>query len=164
MKSLAYGPGCTFQEVSPGAEVEFTIQARNDNGENRTSGRDVFEVSVYMLKESAEEGGRPEKVGVESTIQDCDNGKYICRYIAPDEGECEIRILFQDDKGNMVPLRGSPYKSKMIPGFKENDGKMVGEALKKYIATEIKRLQEFMQTTKSDINTKDKEKDMTNVK
>jgi len=64
----------------------------------------------------------------------------------------------------MVPLRGSPYKSKLTPGFKENDGKMVGEALKKYIATEIKRLQDLMQTTKSDINTKDKEKDMTNVK
>lgn len=25
MKSLAYGPGCTAQEVSPGSEVEFII-------------------------------------------------------------------------------------------------------------------------------------------
>lgn len=34
-KSLAYGPGCMIQEVSSGSEVEFTIQARNDLGENR---------------------------------------------------------------------------------------------------------------------------------
>jgi hypothetical protein len=64
----------------------------------------------------------------------------------------------------MVPLRGTPYKAQMKPGYKENDGKMVGEAMKKYITGEIKRLQELMQTTKSEINTKDKDKDMTNVK
>jgi hypothetical protein len=44
----------------------------------------------------------------------------------------------------MVPLRGSPYKSIMKPGFKENDGKMVGESMKKYIGYELKRLQELM--------------------
>jgi dynein heavy chain len=46
VKSLAYGPGCMNQEVAPGFETEFTIQARNDMGENRTSGRDIFEVNV----------------------------------------------------------------------------------------------------------------------
>jgi hypothetical protein len=64
----------------------------------------------------------------------------------------------------MVPLRGSPYVALMKPGFKENDGKMVGEAMKKYIGSEVKRLQDLMQSTKSEINTKDKDKDMTNVK
>lgn len=152
------------QEVSPGQEVEFTIQARNDLCENRTSGRDIFEVSVYQFKPPAEEGAKPEKIDVENKIEDLDNGKYICRYSAVQEGEVEIRILFQDDKGNMVPLRGSPYKAGMKAGFKENDGKMVGEALKKYISSEIKRLQELMSSTKNEINTKDKDKDMTNVK
>lgn len=152
------------QEVSPGQEVEFTIQARNDLGENRTSGRDIFEVSVYQMKPPVEEGGRPEKEPIETGIMDCNNGKYICKYVAPDEGDIEIRILFQDDKGNMVPLRGSPYKAHMKAGFKEADGKMVGEALKKYIAYEIKRLQDLMTTTKNEINTKDKDKDMTSVK
>ena len=93
-----------------------------------------------------------------------DNGKYICRYVPEHEGDYEVRILFQDDKGNMVPLRGSPYHANIKPGFKESDGKLVGEALKKYIATEIKRLQELMQQTKHEINTKDKDKDMTSVK
>lgn len=152
------------QEVSPGNEVEFTIQARNDNGENRTSGRDVFEVTVCQYNPPLEEGAKPERIEIQCSIQDLDNGKYICRYTAPQEGEVEIRVLFQDDKGNMVPLRGSPYRGHMTPGFKEVDGKMVGDSMKKYISTEIKRLQELMQTTKSEINTKDKDKDMTNVK
>lgn len=77
---------------------------------------------------------------MENTIEDCNNGKYICRYTAPADGDLEIKIEFQDDKGKMVPLRGSPYKARMIPGFKDTDGKMNGEALKKYIANEIKRL------------------------
>lgn len=64
----------------------------------------------------------------------------------------------------MVPLRGSPYRSIMKPGFKENDGKMVGESMKKYITYEVKRLQDLMQSTKNEINTKDKDKDMTSVK
>jgi hypothetical protein len=32
--------------VKPGEPVEFKIIARNDLGENRTSGRDVFEIKI----------------------------------------------------------------------------------------------------------------------
>jgi hypothetical protein len=45
LKSLAYGPGL-LQDVKPGEPVEFTIVAKNDIGENRTTGRDTFEVKV----------------------------------------------------------------------------------------------------------------------
>jgi hypothetical protein len=39
--SLAYGPGVQEGNAS-GHQVEFVIQARNDNSENRQSGRDEF--------------------------------------------------------------------------------------------------------------------------
>lgn len=129
-----------YHDVSPGFETEFTIQARNDLGENRTSGRDVFEVNICQFKPPAEEGSKPERIEIESSVHDLDNGKYNVKYVAPEEGDVEIRILFRDDKGNMVPLRGSPYKSCMKAGFKENDGKLIGEAMKKYIGSEVKRL------------------------
>lgn len=83
-----------YHEVSPGFETEFTIQARNDLGENRTSGRDNFEVSVCQFKPPAEEGAKPERVELESSVHDLDNGKYNVKYSAPEEGEVEIRILF----------------------------------------------------------------------
>lgn len=159
IKSLAYGPGCMAQEVSAGNEVEFTIQARNDLGENRTSGRDVFEVNVCQYKED-EDGKRGEKIELESAIEDLDNGKYIVRYTAQEETDVHINVEFLNDKGVMVPLRGSPYKAKMKAGFKATDGQMVGEALKKYITSEIKRLQDLMQMTKNEINTKDKDKNI----
>jgi len=44
-KSLCYGPG-TQKEAGLGHPVEFVIQARNDLCENRTSGRDKFEVKI----------------------------------------------------------------------------------------------------------------------
>jgi hypothetical protein len=97
-------------------------------------------VTVCQFAQPAEEGARPERIELDCKIDDVDNGKYICKYAAVQEGDVEIKILFQDDKGRMVPLRGSPYKSSAKPGFKESDGKMVGEALKKFIGSEIKRL------------------------
>lgn len=67
-KSLAFGPGCMQQEISPGFESEFTIQARNDLGENRTSGRDKFDLLVYYVAPASEEGMKREKTVVESSI------------------------------------------------------------------------------------------------
>jgi dynein heavy chain len=44
-KSLAYGAGL-LQDCCIGTPVEFIIQARNDLGENRKSGRDHFIVKI----------------------------------------------------------------------------------------------------------------------
>ena len=46
LNSLAYGPGL-LNDVAINAPVEFIIQARNDLGENRISGRDHFEVKIF---------------------------------------------------------------------------------------------------------------------
>jgi dynein heavy chain len=43
--SLAYGPGLLENSVV-GSEVEFIIQARNENSENRSSGNDVWEIKI----------------------------------------------------------------------------------------------------------------------
>lgn len=47
-KSLAYGPGL-LPEGAVGHETEFIIQARNDLGENRKSGRDKFQVKITSM-------------------------------------------------------------------------------------------------------------------
>jgi len=52
-KSLAYGPGLLF-DSAVGHPTEFVIQARNDLGENRKSGRDVFEVKITKIVDNAE--------------------------------------------------------------------------------------------------------------
>ena len=48
-------------------------------------------------------------------ILDPDNGQYTVKYQVEEECEVKIEILFEDDKGKMVPLRGSPYRASFNP-------------------------------------------------
>lgn len=54
-----------------------------------------------------------------------------------EEAECKIEILFEDDKGKMVALRGSPYKSSFSGKSAPNVNNLTGPAMGKYIATEL---------------------------
>lgn len=44
-KSLCFGTGL-MNDMAVGEPIEFLIQARNDNGVNRQSGRDDFAVKI----------------------------------------------------------------------------------------------------------------------
>jgi hypothetical protein len=68
-KSLCYGPGMAM-EGAVGEPTEMVIQARNDNGENRKSGRDTFEVHIRDSK----------KVEIPCEIVDLDDGSYRVKY------------------------------------------------------------------------------------
>jgi dynein heavy chain len=100
-KSLAYGPGL-LQGVKPGEPVEFQIVARNDLGENRTSGRDMFEVKVTREIPVPADNENPDaKPGVEEIpceITDKDDGTYNCKYQCDQECEVTIDIQFLNDK------------------------------------------------------------------
>ena len=150
-KSLACGPGL-LREVCPGAPVEFMIIARNDLGENRTSGRDKFEVKVLRCGDDDRKG---EEYPCE--VKDAQNGAYWCRYSVPDECEVEVHITFEDDKGKMVPVRGSPYSAQFSSKAKPADNLMTGGATARQIQKELERLAAQMQETKKDISTKDKD-------
>jgi dynein heavy chain len=56
--SLCYGPG-VLDGALAGTEVEFIIQARNEQDENRTSGRDTFAVRAYRQVEVQIEEPKP---------------------------------------------------------------------------------------------------------
>ena len=43
-----------------------------------------------------------------------------------EEIEVEVHVLFEDDKGNMVQIRGSPYKASFSKNAKPNDNLMAG--------------------------------------
>jgi hypothetical protein len=187
--SLAYGPGL-LEDVAPGTPVEFLVQARNDENKNRQSGRDKFEVRIRKIRDKAEavveeeepaeeeeeldEDGEPivrEKVQVRANsaddkidceVVDTDQGFYKCKYVMPDEGKVRVEVLFEDDKQNMVHIRGSPYKASFNSAAKPAENTMTGGALERHVKAEIQRLQDYMTLTKKDVNTKDK--DMKDVK
>jgi dynein heavy chain len=70
-KSLCYGTGL-LPDMAVGEPVEFWIQARNDDGENRLSGRDEYHVRVMTDEETPTE--------VPCQIVDNDDGTYTVSY------------------------------------------------------------------------------------
>lgn len=54
-----------------------------------------------------------------------------------EEAECKIDIMFEDDKGKWVPLRGCPYRSAFTAKSSPNVNNLTGPAMGKYIATEL---------------------------
>jgi len=65
------------------------------------------------------------------------------------EGDVEIQINFEDDKGRMVPIRGSPYTASFNSKAKAQDNQMTGGAMTKYIQRELdKMLLDLVETKK----------------
>jgi len=179
-KSLCFGPGL-LEDVAFGTPVEFMIQARNDHGENRTSGRDVFAVKVKKIKskvevvevvEEADENAEaadpadesPAKKAapvveesVECEIIDNNDGTYNVKYQVEEECEVEIDIQFQNEESKMVPVRGSPYRASFVANAKPNDNTMNGGAMDRFIKRELDQIQKNLTDEKKQINTKDKD-------
>jgi len=78
------------------------------------------------------------------------------KYTAEEECECKIEIMFEDDKGKFVPLRGSPYKSSFSAKSSSNVNNLTGPAMGKYIANELEQIHSFISETIKGAATKDK--------
>jgi len=115
-----------------------------------------------IVKEKAQVRANSADDKIECEIIDTDQGFYRCKYIMPEEGKVRVEILFEDDKQNMVHIRGSPYKASFNSAAKPSENTMTGGALERHVKNEISRLQEYMSNSKRDVNTKDK--DMKDVK
>lgn len=78
------------------------IVARNDLGENRTSGRDSFEViitqQVPVPDDNEDPDAKPTEKSIPCEINDTDDGFYHCKYTADDECNVSIDIKFLNDK------------------------------------------------------------------
>jgi dynein heavy chain len=184
--SLCYGPG-VLEGALAGTPVEFVIQARNEQDENRTSGRDSFEVRVVRkvpIKDEpksvapAEEGGQPappkeeekeaveevqkfEEIELPTKITDNEDGTYTVKYTSDQVGEVFIYVSFLDDKGKMVPVRGE-YKAIFVDDAKPADNTMLGGVMERYIKKETEKMTTQLADTKREVNPKDK--DLKNVK
>jgi len=155
-KSLCFGTGL-LPDMALNEPIEFLIQARNDNGANRESGRDTFCVKI-----KTEAVGEEESLEIPCDIRDSDDGQYHVTYQVDKPCKVIIKIQFEDEKGNMVDVRGSPYNASFI---EETPGKMnalIGPALQKATISNIEMLQAFMRDTAEGVNVK--EKDLTDVR
>lgn len=146
--SLCYGPGVQESNAS-GHQVEFVIQARNDNAENRSSGRDEFKITITTIEDQPQV--------IESEILDRDDGSYLITYQVDEPCEVTVEVLFKNDKQKFVPLRGSPYKASFQEDVNPNMNKLIGPGIQKHVMAQIEQLQEFMKETTAGLNVKDKD-------
>jgi dynein heavy chain len=150
-KSLCFGPGI-LKDQAVGEPVEFIIQTRNDEGQNRKSGRDTFAVTIKTN----------DGVEIPCEIKDHDDGQYFVKYTVEHECSVNITVLFKDDKDKMVPLRGSPYTATFSASSKPEVNNLVGPILPKYVTKIIETSQTWMKESSQAANTKDK--DLTDIK
>jgi hypothetical protein len=64
--------------------------------------------------------------------------------------------MFEDDKGKMVALRGSPYKSSFSNKQAANANILTGPAMGKYIVSQLDEIHTYLSETQKGGSTKDK--------
>ena len=151
--SLCYGPAIQ-DSCAIGAPAEFVIQARNDNAENRTSGNDNFVVKVTTNEEEPRE--------IEATVVDRADGSYFVSYTCDEPVECKVSVMFKDDKGKMVAVRGSPYSVNFSADVPPANNAINGPSMPKLVTKQIETLQQFMKETSE--GAKVKGKDLTDLR
>ena len=94
---------------------------------------------------------------IENEILDRDDGSYLITYQVDEPCECNIEVLFKNDKQKFVPIRGSPYRATFEEGVNPNMNKIIGPGIQKNAVAQIEALQEFMKETTAGLNVKDKD-------
>ena len=139
-KSIMFGPGllsgCAVNE-----DVSFIIQARDDNGNNRTTGGDQFMINIVFL-----EGG-PEGEDVPITnvhIKDNQAGQYVVTYIAPHAGRYEIKVQFMGTFGGQSgQVKGSDVIITFDEDAPRDNNLMAGELVMRKLQGDIMSLQKL---------------------
>lgn len=101
-KTIAFGPGL-LENNKVGTPTIFYIQTRNMKNENRTSGRDEFEMEIYTENEVTETNEEGEvlttkvKNQIEYDIEDLDNGQYKVNYKSDKPAEVFLDIKYSSE-------------------------------------------------------------------
>lgn len=112
--------------------IEFLIQARNDNGVNRESGRDEFTVKIMTTEDQA--------VEIPCQVNDSGDGQYHVIYSVDRPVAVSVKICFRDEYGDWVPVRGSPYNASFIEETPAKMNPLIGPSLNKYAISQIEGL------------------------
>ena len=137
---IMFGPGllsgCALHE-----EVSFLIQARDDNLQNRVSGKDEFFASVALLSDNSDDP--PQRLpGVK--VQDLNNGRYIVTYTVKFPGRYEVKVDFMGTFGGAAgPVRGSGVVIEFDPKAPKDNNRMSGDLVVRTVKRDIVSLQEF---------------------
>jgi dynein heavy chain len=137
---IMYGPGL-LSGCAVGEEVSFVVQARDDYGNNRTTGGDEFAVSITMRDDG--EDSEPIRVaGI--LVEDLQSGKYLVTYLAKYEGRYTVHVDFMGTFGGKAgPLRGSGLEIQFSKTAPRENNLMSGDLVVRALKADIQHLQSF---------------------
>ena len=139
-RSIMFGPGL-LSGCAVNDDVSFIIQARDDNGNNRTTGGDQYFVTVTLLG-GGEEGEDLRIQGVQ--VDDLNNGRYLVTYMAPYAGSYEIRVDFNGTFGGTAgPVRGSGVVVDFDEMAPRDNNIMAGELVMRSLRRDVEHLLAF---------------------
>lgn len=137
---IMFGPGllsgCAINE-----DVSFIIQAKDDAGQNRTTGGDEFAVTITMIG-AGEEGEDIRLSGI--IVDDLENGRYLVTYKARFTGKYSIRVDFLGTFGGKAgELRGSNTIIEFTNKAPRENNQMAGDLVSSSLKADIAHLQKF---------------------
>ena len=144
-KSIFFGPACIDGGVA-GVPTSFYIRARNEQNENRISGRDSF--LVQILSSSLEEIGP-------INIIDLKNGMYKVEFTAPHKEKYKISVSLKDEN-RTFNLRNSPITVN-FDGEDNTTNEIFGSSMiNKFVKENIENLEHDMNKLIEQASTKGK--------
>jgi hypothetical protein len=120
-----------------GEETMFLINARDEDGVNRSSGRDDWHVTV-VDKNTFEE--------IPVTISDNDDGTYCVRYSVDAPTEISVDIKIKDHHGEDKHINGCPFLVKFEEPTDETKGlnSIDGNLIVNYIKDTTDEIRNFI--------------------
>lgn len=144
-KSIFFGPACMDGCVA-NHETCFLIRSRNENNENRKSGRD--NIIVKIKDEDNKE--------IPCNIIDNKNGTYMVKFTPTSVGKHKIEVILKEDNQQNY-LRGSPF-TVVFNGEDVNNNEMLGPLmLNKFLRENVDTLEKTMDLLISESITKGKD-------
>lgn len=136
-KSCAYGPGVHHHQ-NAGEDTIFIINARDEEGNNRTSGRDHWQVRI-VDKTTKEE--------IKPNIKDNDNGNYDVTYNVGEPTSVTVDVFIVDSEGVTKHLSGFPTEVKFETMTEETKGlnSLEGNLIVNYIKDTTDEIQHFIE-------------------
>jgi len=96
---------------------------------------------------------------VKFRLDDLDDGSYQVSYRLDDPGEALIRVSYRNEFGELVPIRGSPFRAQFAGDQKPDNNNLYGQAAKDYVKHRLQDIRDFIKRTNEDIDYKEKNLD-----
>jgi hypothetical protein len=154
-KSCAYGPGI-HNVQNAGEDTIFIINARDEDGNNRTSGRDQWKVKI-IDKVTKEE--------IPHNIVDSDTGNYDVHYVVDRCTTVVVDVMIDDSEGVTKHLNGFPCEVKFEEPTEETKGlnSLEGNLIVNYIKDKTDEIQQFIAEKNKALNIEQRSDYISNV-